>query len=94
MHLSYTAFTDAIEIRINIEKETVLDDSQFNLSSSSLTLPVNCNNNETANCNNNDNQSNSTVRQKNLLQPVVHLTHPSISKTEQTLSSLVGKYHA
>lgn len=89
------AFTDATKTLVNVEKETVADDSQFNSRSSSLTLP--------ANSDNNDNQSSSTVRRKSLLKPAVDLTRPSISKIElthpstskiaQTLSSFVGKYH-
>ncbi|KMQ91417.1 hypothetical protein RF55_8722 [Lasius niger] len=83
--------SDATKTLVNVEKETVADDSQFNSRSSSLTL--------SANSDNNDNQSSSTVRRKSLLKPAVDLTRPSISKIElthpstskiaQTLSSLV-----
>lgn len=80
-------FIDATKTRVNVEKETVADNSQFYSRRFSLTSP--------ANCDNIDNQSNSTIRQKSLLKPVDLLTRPSISNIEQIslLSSLVGKYH-
>lgn len=83
MHLSYIVFTDAAKTQINVKEEI---DSQFNIRSSSLTLPENYGNN--------NNPSSSTVCQKSLSQPIVLLTRPSISTIEWTFSNLIkSKYH-